>query len=104
MARIWPYNFIMAVTTIKSTYALDVESIRRLETLAQRWNVSKSEVLRRAIRVVAIDGSLGDGVALGALDRLQASLRSRKVNLAQWERDLKAERRATAHRLAPKAS
>ena len=87
--------------TIKSTYALDVESMRTLEKLAQRWNVSKSEVLRRAIRIAAIDGG-GDGAVLSALDRLQASLRLRKVNLAQWERDLKAERRATARRLAPR--
>lgn len=92
----------MAVTTIKSTYALDVESMRTLEKLAQRWNVSKSEVLRRAIRIAALDGSPGEGVVLGALDRLQTSLRLRKVNLARWERDLKAERRATARRLAPK--
>ena len=91
----------MAVTTIKSTYSLDVESIRTLEKLAQRWNVSKSEVLRRAIRIAAIDG-ISDGAALGTLDRLQASLRARRVNLAQWERDLKAERRAAARRLPPK--
>ena len=67
----------MAVTTIKSTYSLDVKSIRTIEKLAQRWNVSKSEVLRRAIRIAAIDGISGDGAALGTLDQLQASLRSR---------------------------
>lgn len=93
----------MAITSIKSTYSLDVQSIRTLEKLAQRWNVSKSEVLRRAIRIAAIDGSPGDGVALGALDQLQASLRSRRVNFVQWERDVKAERRATARRLAAKS-
>lgn len=92
----------MAVTTIKSTYSLDVESIRTLEKLAQRWNVSKSEVLRRAIRVAAIDGIPSDGAALSALEQLQASLRLRKVNFAQWERDLKVERRATSQRLAHK--
>ena len=102
MAIIWPYIINMAVTSIKSTYSLDVESMRTLEKLAQRWNVSKSEVLRRAIRIAAIDGISGAGAALGALDQLQASLRSRRVNLAQWERDLKAERRAIAGRPAPK--
>lgn len=90
----------MAITTIKSTYSLDVKSIRTLEKLAQRWNVSKSEVLRRAIGIAAIDGISGDGGALGALDQLQASLRSRRVNFVRWERDLKAERRATARQLA----
>ncbi len=92
----------MAIITVKSTYSLDVESIRTLEKLAQCWNVSKSEVLRRAIRIAAMGGNPGDGATLKALDRLQATVRTRKVNLARWERDLKVERRATARRLAPK--
>ncbi len=92
----------MAILAVKSTYSLDVESIRTLEKLAQCWNVSKSEVLRRAIRIAAMGGNPGDGATLKALDRLQATVRSRKVNLARWERDLKVERRATARRLAPK--
>ena len=37
----------MASTTIKGTYALDVETVRALERLAQEWDVSKSEALRR---------------------------------------------------------
>lgn len=88
--------------TVKSTYSLDVESIRTLEKLAQRWNLSKSEVLRRAIRIAAIDGIPGDGAPRAALDQLQGLLRARRVNLAQWERDLKTERRAVARRLSPK--
>ena len=89
----------MAVTTIKSTYSLDVESVSTLERLSQRWNVPKSEVLRRAIRLAAAAGDRDNGAALSALDRLQASLRGRRVDLAQWERDSKAERRASARRL-----
>ena len=89
----------VAVTTIKSTYSLDAESVRTLEWLARRWNVPKSEVLRRAIRLAAAAGDLGDAAALSALDRLQASLRARRVDLAQWERDSEAERRASARRL-----
>lgn len=89
----------MAVTTIKSTYSLDVESVRALETLARRWNVSKSEVLRRAIRLAVREGGPGEGAALGALDRLQASLRDRKIDVTRWSRDLKNERRAASRRL-----
>ena len=48
LARVWPYATLMAVTTIKSTYLLDVESVRALEELARHWEVPKSEVLRRA--------------------------------------------------------
>lgn len=89
----------MAVTTIKSTYSLDVESVRALETLARRWNVSKSEVLRRAIRLAVREGGPGEDAALGALDRLQASLRDRKIDVTRWSRDLKNERRAASRRL-----
>ena len=89
----------MAAITIKSTYSLDVESVRALEALAQRWNVSKSEVLRRAIRIAAMEGGSESGAALGALDRLQTSLRERKVDVTEWARDLKTERRASARRL-----
>ncbi len=93
----------MAVTTIKSTYSLDIESVRALEALAQRWNVPKSEVLRRAIRIAAMEGGPGNGSALSALDRLQTSLRERKIDVKQWARDLKAERRAAAQRLPSKS-
>lgn len=84
----------MATTTIKSTYSLDVESVRILENLAQRWKVSKSEVLRRAIRVASLQELPANQATLDALDRLQDSLRRRKINLAQWEREVKAERLA----------
>ena len=93
----------MAVTTIKSTYSLDIESVRALEALAQRWNVPKSEVLRRAIRIAVMEGGPGNGSALSALDRLQTSLRERKIDVKQWARDLKAERRAAAQRLPSKS-
>ncbi len=88
----------MARTSIKSTYSLDVESVRALEALAKRWSVSKSEVLRRAIRIAANEDVPTRNAALDTLDRLQTSLRERKVDTAQWARDLKAERCAAARR------
>jgi hypothetical protein len=39
----------MATTTVKSTYSLDVDTVRELDAVARRWRVSKSEALRRAI-------------------------------------------------------
>jgi hypothetical protein len=86
----------MAVTTIKSTYSLDVGSVRTLEELARRWKVSKSEVLRRAIRIAAAGDNPGNVATLDALDRLQASVRERNVNLDQWARDVREERRSAA--------
>ena len=86
----------MAVTTIKSTYSLDVETVRTLESLARRWNVSKSEVLRRAIRAAAREDSPGERSALESLRLLQASVKARGVDLKRWERELRAERRASS--------
>jgi hypothetical protein len=43
----------MATTTVRSTYALDPETVALLQRLAQQWAVSKSEALRRAIRAAA---------------------------------------------------
>lgn len=79
-------------------YSLDAESVRALEVLAQRWNVSKSEVLRRAIRMAAAGDAQGNNSALDALDRLQFSLRERRVDLPRWARDLQGERRMIAER------
>ena len=92
----------MATATIKSTYSLDIETVRALEGLARRWNVSKSEALRRTIRSAARRQPATGGEALQALDVLQASVRSGRIDLARWERDVKSERRAASRRLAPK--
>jgi Ribbon-helix-helix protein, copG family len=55
----------MATMTIRSTYALDVETVRKLEDLARRWGVSKSEALRRSVRAASETHT-------GVADRLQA--------------------------------
>ena len=88
----------MAVTSIKSTYSLDVESVRMLEALARNWKVSKSEVLRRALRIAVREGGPGKA-ATSSLDQLQTSLRERKVNLTRWAADVKQERRAASKRV-----
>ncbi len=93
----------MAIPTIKSTYTLDVGSVRALESLARQWQVSKSEVLRRAIRMAASIASPDETSALQALDRLQSSVRERGVDLSSWEREVIAGRRETGKRTLPKA-
>ena len=84
--------------TIKSTYSLDVESVRALEDLARRQRVSKSEALRRAIRNEARRQPAQGEDAVAALDQLQASLSARDVDLEQWARDVEAGRQAAAQR------
>ena len=89
----------MAITTVKSTYSLDVESVRRLKELSERWDVSKSEVIRRALRtaVMAADDTHHE-VVLDALTRLQNTVRERGVDVAEWGRDVHAERAAAGGR------
>jgi len=84
----------MAITTIRSTYALDVETVRALERIAQRWQVSKSEALRRAIRAAASEQPATARKALDALDGLQQSLNLTPAKARAWTRQARAERRA----------
>ena len=85
----------MASKKIKATYSLDRESVRAIEALAHRWRVSKSEALRRIIANGARRQSMSAIERLEALDKLQASVRSAGIDVAEWERDVRSERRAT---------
>ena len=49
-----------------------------------------------------MEAKTGNGGRLDALDRLQTSLRDRKIDFGRWERELKAERRSSTRRLSPK--
>jgi hypothetical protein len=88
----------MATTTVKSTYALDVETVRALEQMAQRWNVSKSEALRRAIRAAAGGARAEPNNQLEALDRLQRALALTPTRTKKWLRGSRIERRAWSRR------
>jgi len=74
----------MATTTIKSTYSLDPGTVRDLEQLAQRLGISKSEVLRRAVRFLAQQESRPPGDGLKALDELQESLQMTDERANIW--------------------
>jgi len=88
----------MAITTVRSTYALDVETVRVLDRIAHRWGVSKSEALRRAIRGAEAQKPPAADDALRALDRLQRSLQLTPVKAKAWTARTWRERRASATR------
>ena len=88
----------MAVTSIKTTYSLDVETVEALEQMARRWRVSKSEALRRAIRLAAGQTAGGAAEALTALDSLQASLGLDTEGADDWEKARQNERSASSRR------
>jgi predicted transcriptional regulator len=82
----------MAITTVRSTYSLDVDTMKRIESLARRWDVSKSEVLRRAIRM-ADDQSAG-AERVGLLRELQRRANLTPERVDAWVADVRAERDA----------
>ena len=94
----------MATITVKSTYSLDVETVRQLEDLAKRWNTSKSAALRRAIRSAAKQASSDHNETLDALDRLQALLALGRESAQAWADEVRQERRAAEERNARWAS
>ena len=96
---VWPYHRSMATTTIKTTYALDEQTVRALEAMARQWRVSKSEALRRAIRSAAAT-ELGEAssAALAALDELQTRLGLSEEQARQWAEGARQERRASSSR------
>ena len=94
----------MATITVKSTYSLDVETVRQLEELAKRWNTSKSGALRRAIQSAAKQVRSDHNEALDALDRLQALLGLDRESAGAWADEVRQERRVVAERNAPWAS
>jgi hypothetical protein len=83
----------MATPTIRSTYVLDLESLRALERIAQQWRVSKSEALRRAIRAAAGERTPEGEDALRTLDRLQRSLKLTPASAREWARKARRGRR-----------
>lgn len=93
----------MAIPRIKATYSLDVETVSTLERLAQRWNTTKSEALRRLI--MQGDDHAHDAPVhkIAALDRLQKSIGLTEHTAAKWIGDVRAERRASTSRSRTKA-
>jgi hypothetical protein len=88
----------MAAHTVKTTCALDVETVRRLDDLARRWNVSPSEALRRAIRAASVEAPIEALTPIQALDRVQRSLGLKPQRAARWAATARAERRSRSRR------
>lgn len=83
--------------TIRGTYALDVDTVRRLEDLAREWGVSKSEALRRAIRAAAEAGRQ-PATKLALLDRLQQTAGLSERQVEEWVGAVGTERRRSSVR------
>jgi hypothetical protein len=76
---------------VKSTYVLDLETAARLDRLAREWQVSKSEALRRVIRL-APSAPAPDRLAV--FRQLQNEVKLNRADATSWAEAVKAERRA----------
>ena len=90
----------MASAMIKSTYSLDLETVRKLERLAARWKVSKSEVVRRVVAEVGdkvaaapVEKKISDLTPMEALRRLQEHMNLTQEQARQWEAESRRIRR-----------
>ena len=86
----------MATTSVKSTFSLDVETAQRLERLAQAWGVSKSEVLRRAIRNAPATPPAAPHPALALFERLQTDPRRSVAGARERAKRARDERAAAS--------
>ena len=77
---------------------MDLGTVCALERIARRWNVSKSEALRRAIQVAAEQPPTAATDARQALEQLQRSLKLTPTRARAWARTGRGERRAASAR------
>jgi predicted transcriptional regulator len=88
---------IMASAMIKSTYSLDPETVRRVERLATRWKVSKSEVVRRVVAVAdkapEVKENPADLTPLEAWRKVQKELNLTSAEVRAWEAESRRIRR-----------
>ncbi len=83
----------MARTTIRTTFALDPETVEALDRLADRWGASKSDVVRRTVRAAArVEEVDATSDALRALEELQQTLGLDEERAEAWIRRIRDER------------
>ncbi len=77
----------------KSTYSLDAATLERLVRLSKRWQVSKTEAIRRALAKAEEADALTPAQRIAALHQLQRVTAERGVDLEKWKRIIKDGRR-----------
>lgn len=77
----------------KATFSLDPATIERLNRLAHHWQVSKTEVVRRALNKADESATLSPEERIAALHELQRLTKERGINIAKWQQTIKDGRR-----------
>ena len=78
----------------KATYSLDAASLEKLTRLSRRWQVSKTEVLRRALReAVEREAVPSASERIAAFHQLQRRLKARGIDFEKWKKQIRDGRR-----------
>jgi predicted transcriptional regulator len=78
----------------KATYSLDSETLQKLDRLSDRWQVSKTEALRRALhQAAAREATLSVAEKVALLHKLQKQFAADEIDFERWKRDTKRGRR-----------
>jgi Ribbon-helix-helix protein, copG family len=92
----------MAIMTVRTTVAFDPATAQRLERLAKRWGISKSETLRRALEAAEKNLSNDPGSDFSkmtpqqALEWLQANPVHPPGTGNRWSQEIRKQRLADA--------
>jgi hypothetical protein len=81
------------MATSKSTFSLDLKSLDRLNRLSRHWQVSKTEVLRRALARAEQSDAPSAEERIAALRRLQLKLKAKGVDFEAWKKAIRDGRR-----------
>ena len=76
----------------KATYSLDSETLEKLKRLSHRWQVSKTEALRRAVHRAA-ESVPSPEERIAALHSLQRWAKEKRIDLEKWKKTIKDGRR-----------
>ncbi len=90
----------MATMTVRTTVAFDPATAARLERLAKRWGVSKSETLRRALESAEISSAASGIPDFKGMKPLEIVdwLRQNPQRPAGWGEDFRRELREARER------
>lgn len=85
-----------ATTLVRTSVSLDTGTLSALDALAQRWSVSKAEVMRRAIRKIREEVEAEDKrpTPLQALEWLQNGAGLSVAEGEEFKANIEAERQA----------
>jgi hypothetical protein len=90
----------MAITHVKVTYSVQPRTARRVQELAIRWGVPKSEVIRRVVEEAENDDSrsprLTPRQALEWLASTPAKMTAAEVK--KFDREIRSSRRASGRK------